>query len=200
MLLWVMGVGFENTCTVSVKWSVSRVIPRLHGWVYKLLRLSNCYFNCGFPISAGSQLGGPQFKSYGYLEFDATLEIGVGFENTCTASGKWNENTGLVQDFIFWFCVWWKSRELGGRESRRFPCVTLVIESFSSDLLRATISYWKELHLESCQTSTMELFWKYGQRTKDVDYFCKEAPPQMFNWIPNTSLSDWKGAVNAGWR
>ena len=40
MLLWVMGVRFDNTCTVSGKWNVSRVIPRLYGWVYKTLRLS----------------------------------------------------------------------------------------------------------------------------------------------------------------
>ena len=39
MLLWVMGVGFNNTCTVSRKWNVSRVIPRLYEWVYKILRL-----------------------------------------------------------------------------------------------------------------------------------------------------------------
>ena len=29
-------VGFENTCTVSGKWNVSRVMPRLYGWVYKI--------------------------------------------------------------------------------------------------------------------------------------------------------------------
>ena len=39
MRLWVMDVGFENTCTVSGK-NISRVIPRLYGWVYKALRLS----------------------------------------------------------------------------------------------------------------------------------------------------------------
>ena len=39
MLLWVIGVGFDNTCTVSAKWNVYRVIPRLYGWVYKTLRL-----------------------------------------------------------------------------------------------------------------------------------------------------------------
>ena len=38
ILLGVMGVGFD-TCTVSRKWNVSRVIPRLYGWVYKTLRL-----------------------------------------------------------------------------------------------------------------------------------------------------------------
>ena len=41
MLLRVMGVGFENTCAVSEKWNVSRVVPRLYGWVYKILRLVN---------------------------------------------------------------------------------------------------------------------------------------------------------------
>ena len=35
MLLLVMGVGFENTWTGSKKLNVSRVIPRLYGWVYK---------------------------------------------------------------------------------------------------------------------------------------------------------------------
>ena len=54
------------------------------------------------------------------------------------------------------FCVWCKSRELAGRRSPRFPCATPVVESFFSDF-RATISYWAESHLESCQTSTMEL-------------------------------------------
>ena len=41
MLLRVMGVGFENTGAVSEKWNVSRVVPRLYGWVYKILRLVN---------------------------------------------------------------------------------------------------------------------------------------------------------------
>ena len=40
MLLWVIGVEFNDTCTVSGKGNVFRVIPRLHGWVYKTLRLS----------------------------------------------------------------------------------------------------------------------------------------------------------------
>ena len=56
------------------------------------------------------------------------------------------------------FCVWCKSRELGARGSPRVPCATAVVESFSSDLPRAMISYSAESHLESCQTSKMELF------------------------------------------
>ena len=41
-------------------------------------------------------------------------------EQLRTVSGKCNENAESVQDFTFWFCVWCKSRELGGRVSRRF--------------------------------------------------------------------------------
>ena len=40
MLPRVMGVGFDNTCTVLGKWNVFRVILRIYGWVYKTLRLS----------------------------------------------------------------------------------------------------------------------------------------------------------------
>ena len=39
MLLWVMGVGFANICTVSGKWNVTRVVLKLYGWVCKILRL-----------------------------------------------------------------------------------------------------------------------------------------------------------------
>ena len=73
------------------------------------------------------------------------------FENTCTVSGKWNEDARSFEDFIFWFCVWCKSKELGSRVGRRFPCVNPVMENFSLDLLRAIISYWTESHLELCQ-------------------------------------------------
>ena len=31
----------------------------------------------------------------------------------------------------------------------------------------------------------MELFCENSQRPKDVDYFRKKAPPQMFDWIPD---------------
>ena len=52
MLLWVMGAGFDNTCAVSGKWNVSRVIPRLYRWVYKTVRLSPLVIehDYGFPI------------------------------------------------------------------------------------------------------------------------------------------------------
>ena len=82
-------------------------------------------------------------------------------------------------------CCRCKSRELGGRESPRFPCVTLMVASFFSDLLRAIISYWAVSHLESCKTSKMTLFSENSRRSYNVDYFCKKTPPLVFEWTPN---------------
>ena len=45
-----------------------------------------------------------------------------------------------------YFCVWYKSKELGGRGSPRFPSVTPVLEGFSSYFLQAVISYWADSH------------------------------------------------------
>ena len=50
---------------------------------------------------------------------------------------------------------WCKSKELRGKGSTRFP--TSTVESFSAYFLPAIESYWKESHLEFCQTSTTEL-------------------------------------------
>ena len=38
MLLWVIGVGFDNTSTLSVKWNITRIVSKLFGWVYIILR------------------------------------------------------------------------------------------------------------------------------------------------------------------
>ena len=59
--------------------------------------------------------------------------------------------------------VWCKSRELGGRESSKFP--TPMVESFSTDLLPALECHWTESHLKSCQTSTMELLCESTSHT-----------------------------------
>ena len=66
MLLWVMEVGFDNTCTVSGKWNVSRVIPRLYGWLNKTVRLSTLVVEHFVEVmTAGSQLRRSQIESYG---------------------------------------------------------------------------------------------------------------------------------------
>ena len=46
---------------------------------------------------------------------------------------QWNENVESVQILSYCICVWCESGELGGRRSLRFPCVTPVVETFSSD-------------------------------------------------------------------
>ena len=56
-------------------------------------------------------------------------------------------------------------------------------------LINAIINYWTESHLESCQTSTVELLFENSQRPYQVDYFGKKAPPQIFEWIPNLVTS-----------
>ena len=55
-----MGVGFENTCTVSDRQNVSRVVTRLYEWVYKILKTtliisSTVVSHQGDSISAVSQ-------------------------------------------------------------------------------------------------------------------------------------------------
>ena len=72
------------------------------------------------------------------------------------------------------FCVWCKSRELGGRVCPRFPCKTQVVKSFYSDLLRARITYLVEPHLESRQTSTMELSCQNNKQLWQLDDFRKK--------------------------
>ena len=53
-------------------------------------------------------------------------------------------------------CVWYKSKELRGRGSTRFP--TSIVVSFSADFLPAIESYWIEPYSDFCQTATTELF------------------------------------------
>ena len=83
MLLWVMSVGSENTCTVPGRWNVFRVILRLYGWVYENLRLNPLVvehrvvimMTCSHVNSNGlvvkvldSQSRGPMFKTTGWLQ------------------------------------------------------------------------------------------------------------------------------------
>ena len=87
MLLWVMGVGFDNTCTVSGKWNVSRLIPRLYGWVCKTLRLSPLVVEHSVVVmTAGFQLRRSQIESYGqpifysrFMKFVLRISGGIKF-------------------------------------------------------------------------------------------------------------------------
>ena len=125
--------------------------------------------------------------------------VAVGFENACTVSGKWNEDVGSVQDFIFWFRVWCKTRELRSRVSPSSPCAIPVMESFPSGLLRVIISYGTKSHLESCQTCMMELVCENSQQPKDVDNSRKKCLTADIR-LDSKCASEWKGALNVGFR
>ena len=72
ILLWVIGLKFENTWTVSWKGNISRVISRLYGWVYKTLKLSPLAVEHSVVVTtAGSQSRRSQIESYGYPILDS---------------------------------------------------------------------------------------------------------------------------------
>ena len=72
MLLWVMVVGFENTSAISGKQNVSRVVPRLYGWVYKIIRLGNKTAEGSVVVvAAGYQSGESQVGSRGWSVFNS---------------------------------------------------------------------------------------------------------------------------------
>ena len=58
MLLWVMGVEFENTCTVSGKWNAFSSIPDFKDGCKSLESYGSCslesYGSCIVVITAGS--------------------------------------------------------------------------------------------------------------------------------------------------
>ena len=65
MLLWTLGVDFESTCTGKLK--VSRIVPRLWRWVYKILIGPIILYveHGGVVITVGSQSEKSQFEAYG---------------------------------------------------------------------------------------------------------------------------------------
>ena len=82
-------------------------------------------------------------------------------------------------------CSWCKSRKLGGRGSLRFPCVTPVAESFSTDLLRAMI---RQGHIQNpVKHPVQRPRWSYSAKIGNGlnKFTIQKAPPQMFDWIPN---------------
>ena len=75
-----------------------------------------------------------------------------------------------------------------------FSCVTPVMASFSSKLLQAIISYWAESHLESYQTSMIELFCKNSQQPRCLLFLQKGSIADVR--LDSKCATDWKGAVN----
>ena len=88
-----------------------------------------------------------------------------------------------------WFCVWCKLRKLRGRfKDSKIP---LCNPRAGKNLLRPSASSNKLLEkvaskiLPNIQDGALLQKFVFSQRAKDVDYFCKKAPSQMFDWIPN---------------
>ena len=72
MLLLVKGVGFEKICTVSGKYNVSRVVPRLYGWICKIIRPFSTTGEDGIVlVTIGNQPGRPQFDTHAWPILDA---------------------------------------------------------------------------------------------------------------------------------
>ena len=66
-VLWVIGVGFDNTCTISGKWNISRLFQEfIDGYIAKILRLSALVVEYSVKVmTAGSQSRQCQIESYG---------------------------------------------------------------------------------------------------------------------------------------
>ena len=91
---------------------------------------------------------------------------------------KWKRTTYFVFSFlallkeaktrceskVSTFCFWCQSKELGGRMSLRFLCLTPGLESLTSDFLWVITNYWEVAYLEPCRTSMMELSYENNQR------------------------------------
>ena len=65
-------------------------------------------------------------------------------------------------------CCWCKSRELGGRGSSRFSCITPMVESFFSDLLGYTIGYWAGYIQNPVKHSVQHPRWSFLQKQPTV--------------------------------
>ena len=59
-----MGVALENTCTVSGKWNVTRVVPKLYGRVYTILRLLPLLVELQVPNLGDSQAAGSVYSQF----------------------------------------------------------------------------------------------------------------------------------------
>ena len=117
-----------------------------------------------------------------------------------------NEIRMLWESKVLSSCFWCQSDWMRkGSESKIFFCYsTQECERFPSDLLpgrwrQLSINYvllknvkckvmFTEAYFEPSQTSTMELFCKNSSQLVAINYFYKNSPSQMFNWVLNTPL------------
>ena len=125
ILLWGVGVGFDNTCTISGKWNVSRVIPTLHEWVYKTLRLSplmaeHSDYDCLFPIKTipDWNLSVAIFNFY-FMKFVFQISGGIKIWDPIEDSNIGGPSSITIRmeqlfAFQFWYCELWVENQWGG--------------------------------------------------------------------------------------
>ena len=137
MLLWVMGAGFCNTCTVSGKWNVSRVIPRFYGWVYKTLRLSPLVVEHSFVVMSArlnpmcSQIPIPVLWNLcselvrGIKCWDSIKDSDTGGSTSITVRMEY------LLAFQYWYCEFCVENRWGGGRKHCFVnfCSLAVLES-----------------------------------------------------------------------
>ena len=137
MLLWLMGVGFDNNCIVSEKWNVSRVTPRLYGWIYKTLGLSPLVVEHSVAVMMDRlNLMGSQFsipvswnlcsESVAALNFWDPVE----YSNTGGLSSVIIRMEYLLA-FQYWYWELWAENRRGGGRKHCFVnfCPLAVLES-----------------------------------------------------------------------
>ena len=66
--------------------------------------------------------------------------------------------------------------------------ITSLLVAIYSSQIRIPYGAQAEVYLEPSQTFTMELSFENNEQLRAINYYCKKAPSQMFNWVLNMTL------------
>ena len=132
-----IGFGFNNTCTVSRKWNVSRVIPRLCEWVYKTLRLSPLVVEHSVVVmSARLNPMGSQFSISVISNLCSESVRGIKCWDPVEDSDTGGSTSIAVRmeyllTFQYYYCEFYAENRLGGGRKHCFVnfCSLVVLES-----------------------------------------------------------------------
>ena len=137
-----MGMGFDNSCKVSEKWNVSRVIPRLYGWVYKTLRLSQLvvqhsvvvWVRDGIILAANYRF--PFYEIWVQNQWDIKFWDTVEDSDTSGPSSS-NISTEYLFAFQYWYCEPCVENRWGGGRKHCFVKLysLLVVDSVRMNYL-----------------------------------------------------------------
>ena len=122
-----IGLRFDNTCTVSGKKTVSRVILRLYGLVYKTLRLSPLFLEHSVVVmTAGSVSRRSKIEFYGqpvfnfrFMKFVFRIGEGMKIWDQVADSDTGGPSSIIVRmeclfAFQFWYCELFVEKQLRG--------------------------------------------------------------------------------------